>query len=577
MKKIAAFILILMLIFPSALAEDSIDQRAEDIFQRLVAIYDTQLNYLEEERWAWKQYADNATETPSSDWYTKNFLLQDMRRYTEFYSYFSSVYHVDLDNEKYGDKYERAYNLVFKPICEAAGARTAVMVITQMIYGNDKMPEYLDAVKSDIHGLMNDAPDYQFLKELQDFYRSTVKLLEYAVNWNDSYIDFAERIDGFKETEQDIRFAFEFAFDWPEDDLRRFGYGESCVEEYKALLDAAADSMNEEAHRFDSISDTLSDGLCVVYRGEKAGAIDVYGNVVVPIVYDSVYRHFSDGMAPVVRCNAERTQVLGIGFVDAQGNLAIPFNSDYVGFTDFSEGLAGVMDTNQKIGFIDKTGRLVIPYRYDAAYTFSEGLCAVKKDGKWGFIDRQGNTVIKHRYNEIYPFTDGLAYVDGDVIDRNGTVIFHNPYDRFYGFHEGLAYVARAEDTFHEGKYIIYPIGYINTEGQLEIEFKSWTQYEMPGDFHDGLADVKKDGKYGFIDTTGRLAIQYEYDDIYTSGFSEGLCRVKKNDKWGVIDKTGKMIVPCIYERITNCENGRFIAFADQHIVIYDCDGNVTF
>ena len=99
----------------------------------------------------------------------------------------------------------------------------------------------------------------------------------------------------------------------------------------------------------------------------------------------------------------------------------------------------------------------------------------------------------------------------------------------------------------------------------------------MPGDFHDGLADVKKDGKFGFIDTTGRLAIQYEYDDIYTSGFSEGLCRVKKNDKWGVIDKTGKMIVPCIYERITNCENGRFIAFADQHIVIYDCDGNVTF
>ena len=33
---------------------------------------------------------------------------------------------------------------------------------------------------------------------------------------------------------------------------------------------------------------------------------------------------------------------------------------------------------------------MAIPFIYDDAISFSEGLAAVKKEGKWGFVDRNG-------------------------------------------------------------------------------------------------------------------------------------------------------------------------------------------
>jgi hypothetical protein len=52
------------------------------------------------------------------------------------------------------------------------------------------------------------------------------------------------------------------------------------------------------------------------------------------------------------------------------------------------------------------------------------------------------------------------------------------------------------------------------------------------------LARVKKDGKWGYIDKTGRTIIPIEYD--YVESFnSEGLAKVKKDEKYGFIDRTG--------------------------------------
>ena len=46
--------------------------------------------------------------------------------------------------------------------------------------------------------------------------------------------------------------------------------------------------------------------------------------------------------------------------------------------------------------------------------------------------------------------------------------------------------------------------------------------------------------KEGFIDTTGKLVIPCQWDD--TGSFSEGLAWVKKDGKWGVIDTKGNIV-----------------------------------
>ena len=70
--------------------------------------------------------------------------------------------------------------------------------------------------------------------------------------------------------------------------------------------------------------------------------------------------------------------------------------------------------------------------------------------------------------------------------------------------------------------------------------FEKQDDYDQVCGFHDGLAIVKLNGKYGFIDKTGKEIIPLIYDSA--GDFSEGVANVKSNGKWITIDQTGEEI-----------------------------------
>jgi hypothetical protein len=55
------------------------------------------------------------------------------------------------------------------------------------------------------------------------------------------------------------------------------------------------------------------------------------------------------------------------------------------------------------------------------------------------------------------------------------------------------------------------------------------------------LFPIAKDGKHGYIDASGRIAIHPQFDDAW--GFSEGLAPILVGDKWGFIDETGTIVI----------------------------------
>ena len=104
-------------------------------------------------------------------------------------------------------------------------------------------------------------------------------------------------------------------------------------------------------------------------------------------------------------------------------------------------------------------------------------------------------------------------------------------YDWKGEYYEGLAKV-KLNDKY----------GFIDKTGKEVIPIK----YDNAEFFSEGLALVKLNNKYGFIDKAGKEVIPIKYDDAYS--FSEGLAKVKLNNKYGFIDKTGKEVIPIKYD-----------------------------
>ena len=85
----------------------------------------------------------------------------------------------------------------------------------------------------------------------------------------------------------------------------------------------------------------------------------------------------------------------------------------------------------------------------------------------------------------------------------------------------------------HSGEFLLFDI----MSGKLLKE----KGYEAIEDFHEGLAKVKKDGKWGYINKEGREVIPCKYDSA--SDFREGLVFVDKDNHTLIIDQSGQEIV----------------------------------
>lgn len=107
-----------------------------------------------------------------------------------------------------------------------------------------------------------------------------------------------------------------------------------------------------------------------------------------------------------------------------------------------------------------------------------------------------------------------------------------NPYDKVEDYSEGLARVKL------DGKY-----GYINLSKREVIEVK----YTDAHDFSNGLAAVSENGKtWGYINSSGKKVIDFKLDDV--KDFDTKYACAKKNGKWGIVDKYGNTVVPFKYD-----------------------------
>ena len=278
-------------------------------------------------------------------------------------------------------------------------------------------------------------------------------------------------------------------------------------------------------------------------KEKKYGFKDQEGKEVIPCQYEDA-ANFQEGLARVMR-NGKW------GYIDENGKEVVPCK--YYTVSDFKKGWAwvsngfclywldstfreikdadydrmkqGVPDESGepalyivnrfgKYGFINKNREEVVPCRYQEVSEFKEGLSRVKDGGKWGFIDKTGREVIPCRYDVAYDFDHGWATV-----------------------HKGMMAV-KVDKTGREMNALEF--WYLKTGGSPEEESDVLPQQDKE------LLPIKKRGKWGFVDETGRIVVACQYDDV--NSFSDGLAMVEKDGKWGFIDIKGREVILLGYE-----------------------------
>lgn len=211
------------------------------------------------------------------------------------------------------------------------------------------------------------------------------------------------------------------------------------------------------------------------------------------------------------------------------------------------------LDSDDKWGLADLEGNLIVSKQWENKPSMeTEGIIFVmNKDGDYEYFKvGKKPQKIGGKYIDASNFSEGLAAVvtgKGDdkhiqYIDRSGKVkidlkkLDNKKITSASRFNEGMAWVMN-----EDGKY-----GYIDKSGKLAIKCK----YDDADLFWDGLAKVEKvsaeESKYGFIDKNDKVAIDFKPGRYYDR-FSEGVCwfieHGGEESKWGAIDKKGKIVI----------------------------------
>jgi hypothetical protein len=223
---------------------------------------------------------------------------------------------------------------------------------------------------------------------------------------------------------------------------------------------------------------------------------------------------------------------------------------------EFTDGLAPIL-VNNKWGFIDTQGNVVIEPKfiafvkdYGSMPYFSEGLTSIidPETDRVGFIDKKGEIAIKPQFYSAMNFREDVAFVgtqnDHVIIDKTGKIIAKN-FVAINGYYS----------SFSNSRAIVqkeFSYGYINKEGVFVIK----PIYQEARDFTESLAAVKKNDKWGFVDTDGNVKVQFQFTNEPKS-FSDGRAFVQgTNLKWGIIDTEGNIIVEPIYDEVFPFSDG---------------------
>lgn len=235
-----------------------------------------------------------------------------------------------------------------------------------------------------------------------------------------------------------------------------------------------------------------------------------------------------------------------VGLTDASGKEIIPCKFEGIG--TYNYGYVLTTGTNNRYGvwnLIDK--KEIIPPTYDGIVALyderlgeriflHDSIIIVKNNDQYGAINIEGKEIApcEYYYAEV---KNGLLVADkktgiisriSGVFDKEGNVILPCEYE--------IDEITNNCILAHKNVDGDGDISYLFDHKGNQILKQNGYQKIRP--FSEGMAARSRDGiQYGFYDINGDKIIEPLYEDA--KSFSEGLAPVKLNGKWGYVNRKG--------------------------------------
>ena len=230
---------------------------------------------------------------------------------------------------------------------------------------------------------------------------------------------------------------------------------------------------------------------------------------------------------------------------------------------------------------LDSVGKITSTKSYDLMRPFNGKYFAVQQRGYWGAINFFGKEVLACSYDSLIQAKDNLIVVkfrgqygimslddEWKVTPRNnklkligtGRFLETTPKTKFLKSIDGnVIYftdnVIKATDDYLLEYLPSGTIWKIDMDGRIvDRKVQPDEPIEKIFEESEGLRGIQKNGKFGFIDSQGRLRIANRYEGIQR--FSEGLAPAMIRGRWGYINHEDKIAIQPIYDEVGEFRNG---------------------
>ncbi len=268
-------------------------------------------------------------------------------------------------------------------------------------------------------------------------------------------------------------------------------------------------------------------------NGKYWGIYNQYGLEATPLKYDSIIAN---------KDNYDIYYLNRWGIMNTDGNWELrPEFTEVYSFKEYYIGKVGYAYAYKVGEFTWKSTSKPIGLLRDTYLIFED------EEGNKGLLDKSLNMVVNPAYDSIHAL--GNFFI---LKKNNKCIIVNEVGNRIVQEEEAIQEVKDLREDFFlikkDNRW-----GFLDTQGRMRIS----NRYEEANVFSEGLAPIKLRGKWGFVDKEERLIIQPYYEEV--SAFRNKISIVKIGKRKGLIDPAGIEIIDINWEEISMTPNGNFI------------------